>query len=156
MAYCAHSSVAALLRGYRTHAFDATVHQIGIEFYPHSLAKDTKIMEAVDLIDAYLAKIDELVEQLCGVGSQACLLAILALADASDCVGGNLKKLDPDRYSRRTSNKYMSQVFYCLDQKIIDLVRADDCVYTDYVEYLFAIADWYLSVLKTIKVWINT
>lgn len=156
MAYCAHSSIAALLRGYRAHALGAAMHRIGIEFYPQSLAKDAKIMEAADQIDAYLVKIDELVKQLCGVGSQACLLAILALADASDCVGGNLKKLDPDRYSRRTSNKYMSLVFYCLDQRIVDLVRADDCVYTDYVEYLFAIADWYLSVLKTIKVWINT
>lgn len=156
MAYCAHSSIAALLRGYRAHAIGARVRRTGIEFYPHSLAKDAKIMEAVDRIDSYLVKIDILVGQLCGVGSQACLLAILALADASDCVGGNLKKLDPNRYSRRTTNKYMSLIFYCLDQRIVDLVRADDCVYTDYVEYLFAVAGWYLSVLKTIKVWINT
>lgn len=155
MAYCAHSSITALLRGYRAHAVLATQRRTGIEFYPYSLAKDAKIMEAVDLIDAYSVKIEDQVSRLCGVGSQACLLAILALADASDCVGGSLKKLDPERYSRRTTRKYMSLVFYCLDQRIIDRVRADDCVYTDYVEYLFAIADWYLSVLKTIKVWIN-
>lgn len=156
MAYCAHSSITAILRGYRAHALLASKRRMGMQFYPCSLAKDAKIMEAGDMIDTYLVKIEDQVGQLCGVGSQACLLAILALANASDCVGGSLKKLDPERYSRRTSHKYMSLVFYCLDQCIIDRVRADDCVYIDYVEYLFAIADWYLSVLKTIKVWINT